>query len=380
MLNKTDLRDVTFSDLQALKDNQVEESHTLDYKRDFPNDPQARVKLAEDVVAFANTRGGDLILGADEEGGVISQFFPFALADTDAALRSLQSALVDLIEPKVPGVHLQAVQAPEGGYAVVIRVPASFQTPHRVRKTGGFYTRTSTGIDPMDITTLRSAFLRSATAAEQAASFRADRVQHLRIRPLPAPLLPGTIAVLHVVPLSAMLSPASFGMDELRAIAQNTRPPISDGWGPRVNLDGVMSYCGGKETLSYTQFFRNGIIESVMPVEAPGDPVAWVNEFEHVLVDGHHAALVVAWESLGLDGGAFLMLSFAEIGGKLLENPGGRTAFTSGTAAKVPEYYGNLLLPELYCESFRSSKADIYGPLFDMVWNAAGRTQGPRRR
>lgn len=101
MLNKADLREVTFADLQCLKDNQIPESHTLDYKRDFPFDKEARLSLAADVVAFANTRGGDLIFGADELGGCISDFKAVELADRDGALLALQSTLTDLIEPKV---------------------------------------------------------------------------------------------------------------------------------------------------------------------------------------------------------------------------------------------------------------------------------------
>jgi hypothetical protein len=81
MLNKADLREVTFADLQALQENQIPESHTLDYKRDFPFDKDGRLSLAADVVAFANTRGGDLILGIEEQGGFVSRFAPVQFDD-----------------------------------------------------------------------------------------------------------------------------------------------------------------------------------------------------------------------------------------------------------------------------------------------------------
>lgn len=171
MLHKADLREVLFADLQALKDNEVPESHAVDYKRDFPFDKEGHLSLAADVVAFANTRGGDLILGADEQDGSISSFVSVQLPDRDEELSSLQSALVDIIEPNVPGVHIEAVEAPDGDY-VVVRTPPSFQAPRSVRKIDIFYTRTSTGIDPMDITTLRSAFVRSDTAVEKLRKFR----------------------------------------------------------------------------------------------------------------------------------------------------------------------------------------------------------------
>ncbi|MFM0173179.1 ATP-binding protein [Paraburkholderia sediminicola] len=379
MLHKADIRDVTFADLEALRDNQVPESHTLDYKRDFPSDREGRVSLAADVVAFANTRGGDLILGVVEKEGVIQGFAPIPLEDRDEALLGLQSALTDLVEPKVPGVQLAAVQI-DGGFIVIVRTPPSFQAPHRVRKNSVFYARTSTGIDPMDITTLRSAFLQSATAAEKASNFRADRIKHMRIRPLPGVLPARTLAVLHVLPMASILGSASYGIADLYPIAQHMRPPVADGWGPRINLDGVMSFCGRDEILSYVQVFRNGALESVMPVQWTGSDTAWVGGIEDSLIEGHHAGLVDALSKLGLDGPAFVMLSFIGIGGKPLEMPGTAAAVMAGGAAIVPPYYENLLLPELFVESFASSTAALYGPLIDLVWNTAGRQKRPQRR
>ncbi|VVG73172.1 hypothetical protein PAP18089_04175 [Pandoraea apista] len=380
MLQASDIRDVTYHDLVALKENQVPESHTLDYKREFPVDRDARVSFACDVVAFANSRGGDLIFGVEEVKGVVFGFKPIDLVDRDASLLSLQSALTDLIEPKIPGVRFHAVALPEGGYAVICRTPPSFQAPHRVRKTGVFYTRTSTGIDPMDITTLRSAFLQSAAATEWAREFRAKRLLEVREMPPRAPFKGVALGVLHVLPTASILGGVSFGTDALYSVAQTMNPPINFQFGPRVNFDGVMSACDSlDETYAYSQLFRDGSIESVMPIQADGQDVAWVDRFKAALTDdGHHEQLKTALSKLGLDGSAFVMLSFIDIGGAELENPRQFSAHIHGRPASVPEKYTSLLVPELYVESFTTSSADIYGPLFDLVWNAAGRRSGPR--
>lgn len=380
MLHKADLRDVIFADLQALKNNQIPESHTLDFKRDFPFDKDARTSLACDVVAFANTRGGDLILGADEEGGCISRFVPVKLENRDEALRSLQSALVDLIEPKIPGIHIETVDVPDDeGCIVIVRTPPSFQAPHRVRKNGVFYTRTSTGIDPMDVTTLRSAFLRSETVVEKVRKFRAERIDDLFQRPMSAPLMRNATAVLHVVPIASMLGGLNFDISELYAVAQTLPPPTHEaGRSSRVNLDGVVSTSGTQqETFSYAQLFRNGSVESVMRIQWDNSPVAWVETFEEALVDEHHQSLKDAMLRLGIDGAAAMMLSFVDIGGCPLEAGGTNAAAIAGRVATVPSYYHNLLLPELVVESFVTSSIDIYGPLLDMVWNAAGRSARP---
>ncbi|SEF13838.1 Putative DNA-binding domain-containing protein [Burkholderia sp. WP9] len=67
---------VTEADLQTLIDHGVRESRTLDYKRDWPADRDARTELAKDVCAFANTMGGDLVFGMREEGGAAAAIVP----------------------------------------------------------------------------------------------------------------------------------------------------------------------------------------------------------------------------------------------------------------------------------------------------------------
>ncbi|AEA59585.1 helix-turn-helix domain-containing protein [Burkholderia gladioli] len=380
MLHKSDLREVVYEDLESLLLNCVPESHTLDFKRDFPFDRDGRLSLAADVVAFANTRGGDLVIGAEEAEGVITRFVPVTFDDRDAALRSLQSAMVDLIEPKIPGLHLAAVASPEGGHVVIVRTPPSFQAPHRVKKTGVFYTRTSTGIDPMDITTLRSTFLQNATAIESAKAFRENRLASVRDTPIRARMSPYALGVLHVVPVASILGNVSLGIDDLYEVARLMPPPDGLQFGARVNFDGVMSaYDSPDETFSYTQLFRNGALESVMPLQGDEHDVVWVERLLNALVhDGHHIKLTESLVRLGLDGPTFVMLSFIGIGGALLELPGRASSYMMGGPATVPKRYTNLMVPELLVESFASASTDIYPPLFDFVWNAAGRRSGPR--
>jgi predicted HTH transcriptional regulator len=60
---------VTETDLRNLIEHGVRERRTLGYKRDWPAAPDARTEVAKDVCAFANTLGGDFVLGiADADG------------------------------------------------------------------------------------------------------------------------------------------------------------------------------------------------------------------------------------------------------------------------------------------------------------------------
>ena len=100
MIPRARLDAVTEADLQALIDHEVRESRTLDYKRDWPTERDARVEIAKDVCAFANSLGGDLVFGIREEGGAAAGIVPLRLSNLDADLLTLTNALHDLLESR----------------------------------------------------------------------------------------------------------------------------------------------------------------------------------------------------------------------------------------------------------------------------------------
>src|SRR4051794_13221066 len=58
---------VTFDDVERLIAEQAQESRTLEFKRDAIGGRDAdRVEFLADVSAFANTVGGDLIIGIEQ--------------------------------------------------------------------------------------------------------------------------------------------------------------------------------------------------------------------------------------------------------------------------------------------------------------------------
>ena len=78
------LDEITEGDLNALVTASVPEKRTLDYKREIQqlNDAGKRELLA-DVSSFANTAGGDLILGMTESEGVPTGLPGISIADLD---------------------------------------------------------------------------------------------------------------------------------------------------------------------------------------------------------------------------------------------------------------------------------------------------------
>ena len=65
------INDILGDDLTALITNGVAEGRTIDYNRDLPGNADADKKeFLADVSSLANTVGGDLVFGMDEEQGI----------------------------------------------------------------------------------------------------------------------------------------------------------------------------------------------------------------------------------------------------------------------------------------------------------------------
>lgn len=62
-----DIKQIIQSDIQELIDNSVPEGKTIEYKRELPKkSDKAKKEFLADVSSFANSSGGDLILGIEE--------------------------------------------------------------------------------------------------------------------------------------------------------------------------------------------------------------------------------------------------------------------------------------------------------------------------
>lgn len=70
-------------DILDLVDNEMSEGKTLDYKRDLPADNNdGKAEFLADVVSFANTAGGYMLFGVDEDKGVAIAVPGIELKDT----------------------------------------------------------------------------------------------------------------------------------------------------------------------------------------------------------------------------------------------------------------------------------------------------------
>ncbi len=148
-----ELNDVAETDLLALISNGVAEGRTVDYKRDMPgNSDGDKKEFLADVSSFANARGGDLVFGMEEAGGLPTNLVGLASGDLDFEIRRLDSILAAGLNPRIR-YGTKIVTPATGNRSLVLRVERSWIGPHRVVFQGHdkFYVRNSAGKYPIDV-------------------------------------------------------------------------------------------------------------------------------------------------------------------------------------------------------------------------------------
>ncbi len=109
-----------------------EDIHT-EFKRPEINNPD----LARSLVAFANTDGGQLVLGVANDHSVAG------IANTDRAMQRVDQIAYNNCEPPLTVIQ-ETVTAPGEPVVVVVNIPKGDQRPYRTNQ-GRYYIRTSSG-------------------------------------------------------------------------------------------------------------------------------------------------------------------------------------------------------------------------------------------
>ena len=172
---------VTASHIKDLVADGISESRGLDYKKELPTGADGRIGFLKDVAAFANTSGGDLVFGVDEEVDLNGKrtgragAIPGLQNLDDVQKLRLEQWVRTGIEPRVY-VQLYEVNELTNGPVLVVRVPRSLTGPHMVKGRSQFLARGNTGNYEMDVDQLRRAFLESHSLVERVANFHRERV------------------------------------------------------------------------------------------------------------------------------------------------------------------------------------------------------------
>jgi hypothetical protein len=352
------------ADLELLKANGESESRTLDYKLTVHTDPW---DLRADVTALANTAGGHLILGIDEDKGVPRDIPGVADPDPDAVKLRIEHILGSNIEPRLPHIEMKSVALANDKWCLVVRVPHSWAQPHAVVRdlSRKFWARHSSGNFVMDVGQLRVAFTLSANVEERIRDFRIQRIN----------LLQGasegvTRMAFHLIPMSAFASETRF---DLSLVQKNPNFRDLFRWGSfdRYTLDGLLVLPDSKgipdPQESHALFFRNGSVEAVETLNKNHDdkPLPSYRGFEYdpILVRNLQRLLTFQ-KDLGVEPPIFALLTLIGMRGWSI------SAFEIGDAHPIDRDI--LPLSATMIEDYSTPPEIVMREILHEFWQASG--------
>lgn len=378
-ISNKQLDTINEEDFKSLVEDGVFECRVMDYKKTLPHFevPKDKKEFLADVSSFANASGGDLIYGIEENRGIPVNLCGLEIPDTeiDRIKQQIEGIIRLNIGPRIPGISIQPIKLTNGRYVIIIRIPKSWASPHMVilelRDHERFFSRTSSGKYPLDVSELRAAFMLSETMAERIKNFRMDRMSNILSGETPVPMDDNPKIILHIIPFTAFDPTKVLPISSLMAVERMIPPIFFRSSGSRYNLDGFLKH-GGSATASdgYLQLFRNGIIEVVGAAaskgDQPSDNMIPALDFEEELHDGI-PIYILAQKEMGLNPPFLITISLVGARNCTIYVP---PRYHSLPDQKIDRDI--LLLPESLIEDFEFDLDIVLKQILDALWNASG--------
>lgn len=362
-------------DIDALLADQVPEGKSLDYKRDLPGNADADKKeFLADVSSLANTIGGDLIFGIDEQAGLPSAITGVQSPDLDAEIRRLDGVISSGIAPRIR-YAIRRLPHGAGAELLLVRVEQSWNGPHRVifKSHDKFYARNSAGKYALDVGELRDAFLRSSTVEERIRMFHESRTIEVAAGRTPVPVGEGAKLLLHIIPLSAFASREQYDVMPYYLTPSKLEPMSAYSWQHRVTVEGVLTYSPlSTGVTNYTHLYRSGIVEAVdgyiLNRKRDGRRLIPSVTYEERLLRFTAKYLQVQQE-LGISPPVFIQAALLNADGCWM---GGVVNDFYDHAERYPIDRPVLDLPMVGVDDLAADIVPIVRPILDVVWNACG--------
>ncbi|BDI30556.1 hypothetical protein CCAX7_26070 [Capsulimonas corticalis] len=371
-----------------LIDAQVSEGLTIDYKADCNRTADGSgfdfFGLHKDIASFANSSGGDLVVGMKEgkgeESGLPKELVGIQGQSAESIKLKLQQSADSAIEPRVE-FSMKDIPLERGGFALIIRIKRSLFKPHGVLKDHRycFAQRNNSGNVNMDIRQIRDAFIGADSIVKEIRSFISQRVEAIErsgantvLAEKDVPYFkfsPNAKYAIHLIPLNVIDNPEPISLQSFKDDSGVYRKLAAWGYNFRYNLDGIFT-SNEKGTYphnygyTYMQAYRNGIFECVDSQLLGQERYISTPQFEKQLTETIHNLLDVA-DIVGVSPPVMLSISFYNMKNRLLDTG----SFDRST----------ILLPELILDDLDidANPAKALKPILDMFHQAAGNDKSP---
>jgi hypothetical protein len=363
------LDQVSEADIVGLIGDGVRESAVFDYKRQtYGANDAARAEYLADVSSFANTAGGDLVIGVEETEGLPTAIRPFT-GDVDQEIGRLEQMARTGLDPRLPQMSCRAIPV-DGGNVLVVRIRRSFTGPHRVTFKGGsrFWARAGTHRYEPDVAQLKRMFNEGPDLVERVKTFRDERVAEIANGRTPIAFDWPSKLVVHVVPLPAYADDRFADVVEILASGTDVPLPLT-GLGRRnrafVTLEGYVNAADEPGQIrSYAQVFRSGVIEGVVETSAHlGEQLLSGAEVTNTIVAGVRQYRGVL-SAMGAGEPVYALISLTGVHGFRLVHAG-------NYVTRPPLDHQRVDLPAMLLDASRGIPASLR-PAFNVLWNAFG--------
>lgn len=384
------LEQIDEAELQRLVEGRAPETQEIEYKRQlYGNSDRDCGEYLADISSFANTVGGDIVIGMAAEAGVPTEFEPIQI-DPDPEILRLENIARSGLQPRIFGLAIRAVRINGGGVILIMRIPRSYNQPHRIIRQGPghhrFYARSSAGKYEPSVDELRVLFNRAPELASRLRDFRFDRIAKIAANEIPVRLASPHALILHVIPLSAFNSRRQLPLGP-RDNLYIAFPPIGSLYASdfRINVDGLLTVSGApgpeKPWRGYLQLFHSGIVETVNSsmLRGAGTPESpflltalWTEaaivKYSHIYLSslgsiGFAPPFVVLVSLIGVKS---VLYSFATSG--LFEDE-------AGVLDRDQIHFSEIVIDEVPDDRYEFAKQ--LRPLLNETANAAGRSATP---
>lgn len=342
------------------------ESSTLEYKRELPSD------FLEDIIAFANSNGGKIIYGVDEENGIPTEVV--GVEDADVLIQKIESSLRDRLEPKLTGYSIKTYTHKETGKTLlVIEIQNNFNKPYAIRdrKSYTVFGRNNIGKSPLDFMQIRQMANQSDYAIQTLRDFRSLRLDQILQENTSIVTTGKSKLILHLLPVASV---HGFNFDVTKLKDVKFDPFAAYENYPIFNFDGCV-YIGESDVginQSYTQIFRNGFMECVDSYYLNRhDLFIPIQILETKLINFIKEALNLLKDDIAVFPPMYLCCALLNVKGKKIPNKNDHREVMFPSKLINQEH---LVFSEFLIDFFQDENIELLlkENIFDQLWQASG--------
>jgi hypothetical protein len=269
----------------------------------------------------------------------------------------------------------------DNAYIFVIFIPQSWIGPHMVtfQNNSKFFSRNSSGKYQFDVNEIKQAMLGFEGVANNIRNFRTDRLSKIIAGETPIQINSGAKIVLHIIPIQSFLQNSDIPIEKLVKDATKIETLSTRSNNCRINLDGLVVFYKATDgtNYSYTQVFRNGVIELVdgFLLGRKEKPLSLPITILESNVLNSCISLLNLTNSYNIEPPFIIFLSLIGVKGYkfLFSQKMESHLFLSGDENNLEVDRDMIIIPEIILETDITENIHEYlKPIFNSIWNASG--------